>query len=125
MRISVKPSLRESFAVSHIVAIAALTLIVWSVYWVMKALFPFTESLSGPAVSVVVYIATAAAIRGVPASSPAFDTADLLTSVIALAYVLNALVSLAAAWALTRWVYGPGSLRALKSLHVSFRRPYI
>ncbi|MGA9882107.1 MAG: hypothetical protein WBQ34_00140 [Candidatus Acidiferrales bacterium] len=120
-------SLRKILADSHVAAIAAAVLIVWSAYWLAFAI-PWTiESSLDPIASIANYLATAVAIRGVPASpiisSP--DNWDRLQLAIILGSLFKALFSFAGASILTRCVYGAGPLRALKSHLFIFRRQHV
>lgn len=101
-----KRSFRQVLADSHIAAIAAAVLTVWSIYEALNA-------VAGPLASAATYLVTAVAIAGIPSYS--LSKADILTYEIALGYLVNALLWFASASILTRWAYRTGPLRALKS----------
>ena len=107
-------SLRKVLIDSHVAAVAIAVLIFFSldsVASVARAVF----GLWGPFLEVVSFLATAVAIRGIP-SSPVtryYVTDYLLPAT--LPNLFLALVYLAAAWLLSRWVYGTGPLRSLST----------
>jgi len=94
----VKPSLREILADYHVSAVAIAVLLYWSLYWGLSALWsPLARAAS--------FLFTAIAILDIP-----YDSFMLTTT---LAFLFDAFVCLAAAWLLSRWVYGAGPLRSL------------
>jgi len=99
-----RPSLRTVLADSHIAAVAVAVLLVWSLDQGFRA-------LAGPFFRVTDFIVNAVAILGIPYFSWTFD--ERVGLGIALAYVFSAIVNLAGAWLLSRWVYGTGPLQAL------------
>ncbi|MGA1992053.1 MAG: hypothetical protein ABSH46_13455 [Bryobacteraceae bacterium] len=94
-----KHSLRRILADSHVSAVAIAVLLLWSLDSGFRALAGF--------------LITALAILGVPYFSIRLTVADRLLLVKTLLYLLDALISLAAAWLLSHWVYGVGPLRSL------------
>jgi len=111
---SVKPSLREILADSHIPAVAITVLLLWSLNSGLKALLkPFLRAVD--------FLSTAVAIRSVPYSYPnSIQDRILLTAT--LLYFFDAIVSLFAAWLLSRWVYGVGPLRCLNKYRTRLAR---
>jgi hypothetical protein len=111
---SVKPSHREILADSHIPAVAITVLLFWSVESGLKALLrPFLRAVD--------FFPTAVAIRGVPYSGPnGIQDRILLTTTFV--YLFDAVVSLFAAWLLSRWVYGVGPLRCLSKYRTRLAR---
>lgn len=99
-----KPSLRATLADSHVSAVAVAVLLVWS-------LDQGFRTLAGPLLRVASFLATAAAILGIPYFSWTVD--ERLSLDVTLAYLVGAIINLAAAWLLSRWVYGTGPLQAL------------
>jgi len=102
----VKPSLKESLADYHVSAVAIAVLLYWSLYWGFTALWsPLARAAS--------FLFTAVAILDIPYGSFTFTSADRSMLTTTLAFLFNAFVCLAAAWLLSRWVYGTGPLRSL------------
>jgi hypothetical protein len=117
--------IRKILADSQVGAIAAATLIIWSIYWACVAI-PWAVGISvDPIVSAATYIATAIAIRGLPASSSGSTLGENFELVIAAGFIFNALSSLLAAWLLTRWIYRADPFHALKTHLVIFRRHHV
>jgi hypothetical protein len=102
----VKPSLRETLAGSHIAAIAIAVLLLWSIDWGFRALW-------SPLYRATTFLVTAVAIRDVPYIPSTPTLADRVMLVSTLFYLFGALACIAAAWLLSRWVYGVGLLRSL------------
>ena len=93
-------SLSQVLAESHISAVAIAVLLLWTLDWGVRGLW----TLVVPAADFVV---TAIAIGGIPyAHTPVIWTFTVL-------YLLSSFLSLAAAWLLSRWVYGVGPFRSL------------
>jgi hypothetical protein len=99
---SVKPSLREILADSHISAVAIAVLIVWS----FDSLF---HALWKPFLTVLNLLFTAMAIRGIPQSAHRFGFSLFLM----FSYLAGSFIGIAAAWLLSLWVYDSGPLRSL------------
>jgi hypothetical protein len=102
----VQPSLRKVLIDSHVAAAVIAVMFFFSVGEVVFA-------LKEPASQVISYLITAVAIRDIP-SIPItryYVTSSMLP--ITLAYLLLATANLAAAWLLSRRVYGTGPLRTL------------
>ena len=99
-----KPSLKEILADYHVSAVAIAVLLYWSLYWGFTALWsPLARAAS--------FLFTAVAILDIPSFT--FTGADRLMLTTTLAFLFDAFVCLAAAWLLSRWVYGTGPLRSL------------
>jgi hypothetical protein len=114
-RTIVNPSLREVLAESHIAAVAIAVLLVWSLEWLLDALWiPFFR--------VGEFVINAIAILGIPYDSHVFDFADRQTVFFSLFYCFLALTAIATAWTLSRWVYGIGPLKTLREYHKKFVR---
>ena len=107
-----KPSLREVLADSHIAAVAIAVLLLWSLDDAFRALWiplPFAFS----------YLATAVAILGIPYFSLGSLRSELILAFFTL---FGAIVSLSAAWLLSRWVFGEGPLRTLLNYRSKLRK---
>jgi hypothetical protein len=111
----VKPSVREILAGSHIAAIAIAVLLLWSIEWGFRALW-------SPLPRVATFLVTAVAIRGIPYFPSTLTGADRAMLVSTLFYLFGALACIAAAWLLSRWVYGVGLLRSLSKYRVRLTR---
>jgi hypothetical protein len=111
----VKPSLKQILADYHVSAVAIAVLIYWSLYWGFSALW-------GPLGRAASFLFTAVAILDIPYGSSTFTTADRLMLTTTLAFLFNALVCLAAACLLSRWVYGAGPLRSLSKCRTRLAR---
>jgi hypothetical protein len=101
-----KLSLRQILADSHIAPVTIAVLLLWSFEGAFRALW---EPLS----RVVGFLSTAIAIFDIPYFSPTPTLTDRIMLMTALVYLYNAVVSLSAAWFLSRWVYGVGPVRSL------------
>jgi hypothetical protein len=88
---------------SHIPAIAIALFLMWSLDWSFRALW----RLFVPATD---FLIAAVAILGLPYISP--SRSPIIWVFVALGF-FNAFMNLAAAWILSRWVYGVGPLRVL------------
>lgn len=100
-----KRSLREILADSHIAAVATAVLLLWSLYSGFHALW-------SPLWRAATFLFTAVAILGIPYRGPA-TIEDRLMLTTTSVFLFSALISFAAAWLLSRWVYGVGPLRSL------------
>jgi len=110
---NVKPALREILARSHVAAVAIVVLLLSSLGSIVRA-------ISKPLPDVADYVATAVAILDVPARG--FTGADRITLVIAAGYLIEGCVGFAAAWLLSRWVYGAGPFRSLSIYRTKITR---
>src|SRR5581483_5919959 len=100
---NMKPSNRIALVESHIPAIAVAILLFWSLDSAVRALgalwLPMTD-----------YLATAVATLSFRDS---YYFTDQMSALVTLAYALEAIAELAAAWLLARWAFGLGPLRVL------------
>jgi len=111
----VKASLREILAHSRISAVAIALLLLWS-------LNSGNQALWKPLPGAMFYLATSAAIRGIPHIS----FIDRVTWTLTLSELLNALICFGAAWLLSRWVYGVGPFRSLSKYRTTLAwRPHV
>ena len=108
-------SIRKTLAEFHIAAIAIAILLVWSMEGFLLALWR-------PGFQLSYFVATAIAIRGVPYMSPGFDFEDRVMVMMASMYLANALISIGAAWFLSRWVYGIGPFGCLSQYRTKLTR---
>jgi hypothetical protein len=98
--------LREILADSQIAAVAIVAVLFSSLDWTFQALW---LAVSRPRV----YLSTTVAIFNVPYFSPTITVEDCFMLIRMFSYVCPAVLTLAAAWFLSRWVYGIGPLRTL------------
>jgi hypothetical protein len=112
---SVKPSLREIFADSHVSAVAVAVLLFWSLDSAFWALW-------GPLSRATSFLFTAVAILNIPYFSRTVTITDRFTLFITFWYLFNSFVYLAAAGLLSRWVYGMGPLRSLSKYRTRLTR---
>lgn len=111
----VKPSLREILADSHISAVAIAVLLVWSLDAVFRALW-------GPLSRAASFLFTAVAILDIPYFSRTPTLADRAMLITTFSYLFSAFINIAAAWVLSRWVYGVGPLRSLSKYRTKLPR---
>ncbi|HVP52405.1 MAG TPA: hypothetical protein VMT05_09865 [Terriglobales bacterium] len=104
-----RPPLRQVLADSHVAAVAIALFLLWSLDAAFSAVWP-------PISHVLEYAFTAIAILDIPYFSHSFTVADRSMLILSLVYLYSCLVSFAAAWVLSRWIYGMGPLAALISL---------
>ncbi|MGB7283529.1 MAG: hypothetical protein WBE13_14785 [Candidatus Acidiferrum sp.] len=110
-----KTSLREFLADSHISAVAIAVLLLWSLELAAKALWGALSVAAS-------FLFTAVAILDIPYFSPTLTRVDRLMWIATGFYLFNASMSLAAAWLLSRWVYGVGPLRSLSKYRANLAR---
>jgi hypothetical protein len=91
---------------SYIAAIAIAVLLIWSLDSGVRAIGP-------PILSTVDFLVTMVAIRGIPFGSGTFSLVYLISQIPTLTHFLDAVVTLSAAWVLSRWVYKMGPCRSL------------
>ena len=102
MRFSLRQALRDS----HVSAVAIAVLLFWSFKWIIDGLWePFSRLAK--------FLFTAVAILDIPFISPTLDAADRDMFINTCMYFSYAISSVAAAWVLSRWVYGEGPVRSL------------
>ena len=93
-------SLREILGETYIAAVAIAVLLFWSIELVLWALW-------GPCYRAAEFV---------------FTMPDWLLVFRTVSYLYGALISLAAAWVLSRWIYGAGPLRALMQCRARLAR---
>jgi uncharacterized membrane protein len=114
----VQASLRKVLIDSHVAAVVVAFLIFYSLSFAIKAF----SALWRPAFTAFMFLITAVAIRGIPYIHRTLDPLTRLNLLIALSNLLIALAMWAAAWLLSRWVYGTGLLRTLSSYRSKLSR---
>ncbi|MGA3162271.1 MAG: hypothetical protein ABSC77_13775 [Terracidiphilus sp.] len=109
-------SLRKILIDSQVAAVAIAVLIFSSALEAVFALWEPVNQVLSSLITVVAYLITAAAIRDIPSftATRSYATSSMLP--ITFVILLLALANLAAAWLLSRWVYGVGPLRSLGNL---------
>ena len=101
-----RPSRRQVLADSHVAAVAIALFVLWSLDAAFSALWlPVSRAME--------FVFTAIAILDIPYFSRTFTALDRLMLMSTLAYLYSSVVSLSAAWVLSRWIYGVGPFRAL------------
>ena len=103
-----RPSLRETLATSRVGAVAIAVLLFW-------ALSAACQILWLPLLQIGDYIAQSGILLGVFGQPPhgfLFGPTYLLGASF---YLFSIVMSLAAAWLLSRWLYGGGPIRVLKT----------
>ncbi len=105
-RETVEHSLRQVLQDSHVGAVTIALLLLWSLDYAVQGLWE-------PAYRVGVFLVTAIAIWDIPYSSAGSTTVDRLMLIITFYFLYSAMVSLSAAWLLSRWVYRRGPLASL------------
>ncbi|HEX5233920.1 MAG TPA: hypothetical protein VFW25_01175 [Silvibacterium sp.] len=98
--------IREILADSHIAAVAIAVLLLESVISGCIALW-------GPLCRAAIFLFTAVAIRDVPYVSRTLTLSDRLMLTNTSLYFFDGLISLAAAWFLSRWIFGAGPVQSL------------
>ena len=101
-----RSTLRKALADSHIAAVAIVILLIWALDSGARAIGP-------PVLSILELLITMVAIRGVPYGSGSFSLAYLISEIPTLTHILDAAISLGAAWVLARWVYKMGPCQSL------------
>ena len=107
-----RPTFRGVLADSHIgeVSIAVLLL---------RALESGVRAIPGPLFRFADFLFTAVAIRGIPYGS---GTSILIDLAIPIAYLAEAMTAFAAAWLVSRWVYGMGPFCSLSKCRARLGR---
>jgi hypothetical protein len=121
----VRPTLREVLADSHIAAVAVAVLLVWSIDWGSKALlnllvlaFEFSDSLL-----TIASMWWHGGIIPFGSRDMFFDQTLLVTT---MKYLFWTVISVGAAWIMSRCVYGVGPLRTLITSRARVaRRDYV
>jgi hypothetical protein len=103
---SVKPSLRETVANTHIAAVTIAVLLLWSIDDEFHVLWEPIERMA-------TFLFTSVAILDIPYHSPAPSMVAQISFLTTGLYMLSALTSFISAWLLSHWVYGVGPIRSL------------
>jgi hypothetical protein len=112
---SVRLSLREILADSHVAAVSIAVLLVWSLASGLLGIsYPFWHAAS--------FVFTSVAILDIANIPRTLTTIDPLNLIATFTYLFYAFVYLAAAWLLSRWVYGLGPLRSLSKARTTLAR---
>ena len=105
---SVKRSLRQVLADSHVSSVAIALLLLWS----LDAAF---RGLWDPAYRAGAFLLYAIAIWDIPYHSSTRTGADRLMWIGSFYFLYSAIISFLAAWLISWWVYSIGPFRALAS----------
>jgi hypothetical protein len=108
----VKTSLREVLADSNIAAIAIAMLLVWSLDWTVRG---FWSQLGGP----IEFIVRMLMMRFIPSFSDVVYLSDRVDLFVTISDFFCALIGVAAAWILSRWVFGAGPIKCLGPSHAN------
>jgi len=100
-------AVRRALDNSHVAAVAIAILLLSMVGSILQA-------LRAPFWHLLYFIINALAILEIPHLSRTLTTSDWMELIPTLANLFYGLVSLAAAWALSKWVYGSGPLCSLR-----------
>jgi hypothetical protein len=101
-----KRSLREVLGDSRVAAVAIAVFLLWGFDAAFRGLWE-------PVYRLGVFLFTAIAIWGVPYHSSTLTIADRLNLIVTFYLLYSAIFCFAAAWGLSRWVYGQGPFRSL------------
>jgi len=110
-----KHSLREMLAESHVSVVAIAVLVLWFFDLGFRALW-------GPLWRIVTFLFTAIAILDIPYVSPKLGVADRAMLFSTFLYSIEAVMSFAGAFALSRWVYGLGRFRSLVKCRAALKK---
>ena len=92
---------------------------------VLLLFFSFSDIFSAlwtPVPQIVTFLLTAVAIQGIPYFSRGLDVVTRLQLEIALSLLSSALISFSSACVLSRWAYGAGPFRSLRTCCNTLRR---
>lgn len=103
---TVKRSICRVLSDSHVAVAAIAMLLLWSLDGAFQAVWP-------PVSRALDFLFTAVAILDIPYFSPTLTVLDRTTFIVMCAYLYSAVISLSAAWLLSRWIYGMGPLSTL------------
>jgi hypothetical protein len=110
----VKPSLREILANSHVATVAIAVLL-------LRSCDSGVRGLGRPLFRAVDFLVNVVAIGGIPyGSSPTLG--EWLALIPSFAYLFRAVLTLAAAWILSHWVFGVDPLRSLSECRTRLAR---
>ncbi|HEX6505314.1 MAG TPA: hypothetical protein VF011_18875 [Terriglobales bacterium] len=110
-----KRSLREVLADSHVGAVALAVLIFWFLDGIFEALWPLLAHAGN-------FLITAVAILDIPYFSPTLTLLDRSMLIFLCFYLYSAIISISAAWLLSKWLHSTTPLRALAAYRTKLRR---
>ncbi|MGA2434091.1 MAG: hypothetical protein ABSG25_02270 [Bryobacteraceae bacterium] len=110
-----KRSLRKTLADSNIAAVSIAVLLLWSFIGISQVL---ADALSRAAS----YLYSAVTIFDMPHFSSTLTREGHFGLNIAVMYLWDAVMSIAAAWLLSHWVYGAGPFRSLSQCRARLTR---
>ena len=110
-----QPALRQVLADSYVAAVAIVVLLVWALDSGVRAIGP-------PILSLVGFFVNTVAIRSIPYGTATFSLDYWLRQLPAFDHLVDAVIKLSAAWALSRWVYKVGPLRTLTECRLKVAR---
>jgi hypothetical protein len=99
--------IRQVLADSHVAAVTIAVLLCWSLDSAFRGLWDPVYELS-------FFLFTAVAIRDIPYFSTTLTAADRAMLFVTCYFLYSSIISLSAAWLLSRWIYGIGPLRSLE-----------
>lgn len=102
-----KRSLRDVLAESHVAAVAIAIFLLLAMDAAFQPISPYVSNA-------LVFLSTAVAILDIPYISRGRYVMSLAVT---FSYLYAAIISLTAAWLVSRWVYGVGPLSALGRYH--------
>jgi hypothetical protein len=108
-----KPTLRQILADSHVAAVTIAVLLLGALDGVFRALW-------GLGSRVLTFLFMTVAILDIPYFSSTLTLADRSMLIVAFYYLYGAVVSLSAAWLLSRWVFGVGPFHSLNRYWKNF-----
>jgi hypothetical protein len=108
-------SLRQTLADSHVAAVTIAVLILWSLDGAFRAAWE-------PVSHMLAFLFTAVAILDIPYFPRMLTPAGRSMLIMAATYLYGAVVSFAAAWLLSQWVYKAGPIRLLATYYNLVRR---
>ena len=104
----VRPSLRKTLATSRVGAVAIAVLLFWALYSACQLLWL-------PLLQIADYIAQSGILEGIIEWPPRHFSFGPSYIPNASFYSIFSVMSIAAAWLLSRWIYGTGPIRVLKT----------
>lgn len=110
-----KRSLREILADSHVGAVAIAVLVFWFLDGIFEALWPLFARAGN-------FLITAVAILDIPYFSPTLTVLNRSMLTFVCFYLYGAIMSVSAAWLLSKWLHGTTPLRALATYRTKLRK---